>query len=96
MTALDLPWEEASHLLKHAAGDLSAAFKNELSAYHLNEKLLDELVWEYAAHRFVAHDSALVLRSCECGGQVPSAYAATIHRIFVQGMAVPPSSSLLC
>ena len=58
VTALDLPWEEASHLLKHAGGDLSAAFKNELSAYHLNEKLLDELVWEYAAHRSVATDSA--------------------------------------
>ena len=58
VTALDLPWEEASHLLKHAGGDLSAAFKNELSAYHLNEKLLDELVWEYAAHRFVVDHSA--------------------------------------
>lgn len=58
VTALDLPWEEASHLLKHAGGDLSVAFKNELSAYHLNEKLVDELVWEYAAHRSVAADSA--------------------------------------
>ena len=58
VTALDLPWEEASHLLKHAGGDLPAAFKNELSAYHLNEKLLDELVWEYAAHRFVADQSS--------------------------------------
>lgn len=53
VTALDLPWEEASHLLRHAQGDLSAAFKNELSAHHLNEKLVDELVWEYAAHRWV-------------------------------------------
>jgi len=51
VTALDIPWEAASHLLKHTCGNLTAAFKNELSAYHLNEKLLDELVWEYAAYR---------------------------------------------
>lgn len=72
MTALDLPWEEASHLLKHAAGDLSAAFKNELSAYHLNEKLLDELVWEYAAHRSAAHESSpFVLHSSVCTMTLP-------------------------
>lgn len=52
VTALDVPWEAASHLLRHTRGDLTAAFKNELSAHHLNEKLVDELVWEYAAHRF--------------------------------------------
>ena len=54
VTALDLPWEEASHALRHAQGDMSVAFKNELSAYHLSEKLLDELVWEYASHRWDA------------------------------------------
>lgn len=53
VTALGVSWEEASHLLKHTHGDLTAAFKNELSAYHLNEQLLDELVWEYAACRCV-------------------------------------------
>lgn len=51
VTALDIPWEAASHLLKHTRGNLFAAFKNELSAYHVNDKLVDELVWEYAAHR---------------------------------------------
>lgn len=51
VTALDIPWEAASHLLKHTHGNLFAAFKNELSAYHINDKLVDELVWEYAAHR---------------------------------------------
>ena len=51
VTALDLTWEAASHLLRHTRGKLTAAFKDELSAYHLNEKLLDQLVWEYAAHR---------------------------------------------
>ena len=53
VTALGVSWEEASHLLKHTHGNLTAAFKNELSAYHLDEKLLDELVWEYAACRCV-------------------------------------------
>ena len=52
VTALDLTWEAASHLLRHTRGKLTAAFKDELSAYHLNEKLLDQLVWEYAAHRY--------------------------------------------
>lgn len=51
VTALDIPWEAASHLLKHTRGNLFAAFKDELSAYHVNDKLVDELVWEYAAHR---------------------------------------------
>ncbi|DBA87458.1 hypothetical protein WJX77_001718 [Trebouxia sp. C0004] len=51
VTALDIPWEAASHLLKHTHGNLFAAFKNELSAYHVNDNLVDELVWEYAAHR---------------------------------------------
>ena len=51
MTALDISWRAASQLLKHTNGNLMAAFKNELSAYLVNEKLLDELVWEYAAHR---------------------------------------------
>lgn len=51
VTALDLTWEAASHLLRHTRGNLTAAFKDELSAYHLSEKLLDQLVWEYAAHR---------------------------------------------
>ena len=51
VTALDLPWEAAFHLLKHTRGNLVAAFKDALSAHHVNDKLLDDLVWEYAAYR---------------------------------------------
>ena len=60
VTALGVSWEEASHLLKHTQGDLTAAFKNELSAYHLDEQLLDDLVWEYAACRFVPVGCAML------------------------------------
>ena len=49
--AVALSRQEAVEALRHSAGDLHAAFLNELGALRHNTALLDDLVMSYAAQR---------------------------------------------
>jgi len=49
--AADISREAAVGSLKHTHGEVNKALFNELAAWRINNELLDELVWEYAAYR---------------------------------------------
>ncbi len=63
--------QEALHALRHAGGDVCAAFVNELASLHLALPLVDELVVSYAADR----RARALAASCGRGADLPALIA---------------------
>jgi hypothetical protein len=49
--AVGIPRQAAVEALKHSAGDVAAALKDQLMRLRLDTEQLDALVWEYASYR---------------------------------------------
>ena len=56
--AAELSREEAIAALKRSSGDEDSALLSELGCFRLNQKLLQELGWEYALARCKAYMQA--------------------------------------